>query len=48
MGRWASGDQDIKRSTLDGQGDPGRASGPTRSRSTTPTPVCCCARTRCG
>ncbi|WBB73345.1 C39 family peptidase [Micromonospora sp. WMMD1128] len=22
MGRWASGDQDIKRSTLDGQGDP--------------------------
>ena len=49
MGRWASGDQDIRRTTVDGQGDPwSQRSGPTPSPSTTPTPGCCCGRTSCG
>ena len=48
MGRWASGDQDIKRTSVDGRATPGRRSGPTPSPSTTPPPGCCCGRTSSG
>lgn len=47
-GALASGDADIKRTTVNRQGDPGRRSGRTRSASTTRPSGCCCGRTSRG